>query len=176
MTLSLFALDDGSHSSISGGEISLTATQKGELAEMMFMANAVINGWHVFIPHGHAQMADMCLVRPSRRPLLVQVKTASRDIERPLDYAVNVGHGSSSKSAYQAGAFDVLAAYLPDRNEFVMWTLEDLKGRVRIRYSPERHRQPNNWALLDDVAQSLTNSGSGTADVRPPTVHLTTSL
>ena len=152
MTLSLFALDNGSHSSVSGSKISLTATQKGELAEMMFMASAVIKGWHVFIPHGHAQMADMCLVRPSRRPLLVQVKTASKDIERPADYAVNVGRGNSSKLAYKSGDFDVLAAFLPDRNEFVMWTLEDLQGRLRLRYSPERHRKPGNWNLLEEVS------------------------
>ena len=176
MTLSLFALEDAAHSTVSGGLTAMTATQKGELAEMLFMASAVINGWHVFIPHGHAQMADMCLVRQSCKPILVQVKTASKDPDRPSDYAVNVGRGNSGKVAYQAGDFDILAAYLPDRNEFVMWTLEDLQGRVRVRYSPKRHRQPGNWSLLNDVASSLTNSGPAPTDVPPPAVQMSTSL
>jgi hypothetical protein len=88
---------------------------------------------------------------------MVQVKTAYEDGQRG-SYSVNVGRGSSSKVAYQSGDFDVLAAYLPDRNQFVFWTLDDLQGRKKLRYDPTRHRQPGNWELLHAVAESLTHT------------------
>jgi hypothetical protein len=61
----------------------------------------------------------------------------------------------------------VLAAYLPDLNQFVFWTFDDISNRVSVRYDPNKHRKPGNWDLLNDVAESLTNSGHGTANVPP---------
>ena len=137
----------------------LSACRKGEIAEALFAASAMVMDFEVFTPKGHSQTADLCLVRSGCRPMTVQVKTAYFDGIRG-DYSVNLGRGLT-KEAYRTGDFDVLAAYLPDINQFVLWTLEDLKGRKKLRYSPERHRKPSNWELLDDVAQSLTISGIG---------------
>ena len=137
----------------------LSACRKGEIAEALFAASAMVMDFEVFTPKGHSQTADLCLVRSGCRPMTVQDKTAYFDGIRG-DYSVNLGRGLT-KEAYRTGDFDVLAAYLPDLNQFVLWTLEDLKGRKKLRYSPERHRKPSNWELLDDVAQSLTISGIG---------------
>lgn len=163
MTLSLFALDDGSHSSVSGSAI-LSACRKGELAETLFIAGAQMRDWEIFTPFGHAQTADLCLVRSGIRPITVQVKTGTVD-RGAYHVSVKRANRGQAPRPYAQGDFDVLAAYLPDRNQFVLWTFDDIRSRVSIRYSPERHRQPENWSLLDDVAQSLTNSGSGTTDV-----------
>ncbi len=136
-------------------EFDLSACRKGEISEQLFAVGAMVRDFEIFAPRGHSQTADLCIVRAGQRPLMVQVKTAYFDGVRG-EYSINVGRGRSSKSAYLKGDFDILAAYLPDRNQFVLWTLKDLKGRKKVRYSPERHRKPNNWELLDDVAQSLS--------------------
>jgi hypothetical protein len=133
----------------------LSACRKGELAETLFIAGAMVHDWEIFTPFGHAQTADLCLVRPGGRPITVQVKTATLDRGA---YHVSVKRSSrgGSPRPYIVGDFDVLAAYLPDRNEFVLWTFGDILGRVSVRYSPDKHRDPNNWHLLDEVAESLT--------------------
>ena len=168
MSEELFALSDSVHAPVTEDAMRvLSPCRKGELAETLFIAGAMVHDWEVFTPFGHAQTADLCLVRPGSRPITVQVKTGT--IDRGA-YHVSVKRGTRGINSrpYAVGDFDVLAAYLPDRNQFVLWTFEDICSRVSIRYSPERHRQPSNWELLDDVAQSLTISGGRTADVRPP--------
>ena len=135
-------------------EFDLSACRKGEISEQLFAVGAMVRDFEIFAPRGHSQTADLCIVKAGQRPLMVQVKTAYFDGVRG-EYSVNVGRGSVNKTAYRQGDFDILAAYLPDRNQFVLWTLEDLKGRKKVRYSPERHRKPSNWELLDDVAKSL---------------------
>jgi hypothetical protein len=150
-------------------EFDLSACRKGEISEQLFAVGAMVRDFEIFAPRGHSQTADLCIVKAGQRPLMVQVKTAYFDGVRG-EYSVNVGRGSVNKTAYRQGDFDILAAYLPDRNQFVLWTLEDLKGRKKVRYSPERHRKPSNWELLDDVAQSLTNSRGMTAPVPPPSL------
>jgi hypothetical protein len=137
----------------------MTATQtepsscrKGDMAEMLFAAGAIVHDWEIYMPFGHAQTTDVCLLRPWTTPIKVQVKTAWWDASHQ-SYAVFVRNGS--KQAYAFGDFDVLAAYLSDINQFVFWAFSDISGRQKIRYSPERHRKPSNWELLDDVAKSL---------------------
>jgi hypothetical protein len=136
-------------------EFDLSACRKGEISEQLFAVGAMVRDFEIFAPRGHSQTADLCIVRAGQRPLMVQVKTAYFDGVRG-EYSINVGRGGVNKTAYRQGDFDILAAYLPDRNQFVLWTLEDLKGRKKVRYSPERHRKPSNWELLDAIAESKT--------------------
>jgi hypothetical protein len=135
-------------------EFDLSACRKGEISEQLFAVGAMVRDFEIFAPRGHSQTADLCIIKAGQRPLMVQVKTAYFDGVRG-EYSINVGRGGVNKTAYRQGDFDILAAYLPDRNQFVLWTLEDLKGRKKVRYSPARHRKPSNWELLDDVAKSL---------------------
>ena len=153
MTQAIFALTDGKHSAVTEGSAPLSACQTGTVSEMFFCAEAGARGWDIYVPFGHAQTADVCIHRPPGKSVTVQVKTAGWD---QGSYAVMVSRGKSSKTAYVAGDFDVLAAYLPDVREFVFWTLKDLAGRKKLRYHPARHRQPGNWHLLDEVAESRT--------------------
>jgi hypothetical protein len=128
----------------------LSACRRGDVTETLFVAAALVNDWEVFLPFGHAQAADVCLVRPRCRPLMVQVKTAY--VSQEGQYSVKASRGAATaRLPYQAGDFDALAAYLPDRNQFVFWTLEDIRGRVTVRYNLATHRAPGNWDLLDDL-------------------------
>jgi hypothetical protein len=125
-----------------------TNCHTGAVSELLFCAQAGMRGWSVFTPVGHAHTVDVCLVKPGGRPIGVQVKTAhvSRD-----GYQFNASR-PMSKTAYIEGDFDVMAAWLPDIEEFVFWTLACIAGRKAVRYSPKRHRQPGNWDLLDTIA------------------------
>ena len=130
-----------------------SACAKGDMAEMLFAAGAIIRDWEIYWPFGHAQTTDVCLLKPLTSPLKVQVKTAWWD-DTERSYAVFLRR--KQMQTYARGDFDVLAAYLPDLNQFVLWSFEDIKKRKKIRYSPERHRKPSNWELLDAVAHSLS--------------------
>ena len=172
----LFALEDGIHAPITGGA-TLSACSKGEIAETLFIAGAMVHDWEIFTPFGHSQAADVVLTRSGVRPLGVQVKTGT--LVDSGAYVVTVKRGTTggmNARPYQQYDFDVLAAYLPDRNQFVFWTFDDIRSRVTVRYNPAKHRAPGNWDLLNNVAESLTNSGPETADVPPPTVQMSTSL
>ena len=142
-------------------EMDLSACRKGEIAEQLFAVGAMVRDYEIFTPKGHSQTADLCLVKSGQRPLMVQVKTAYVEGDRGGTYSINVSRGASSKAAYAHGDFDVLAAYLPDRNQFVLWTLADLQGRKKLRYHPDRHRSPNNWELLDQVAAMHSQESGG---------------
>jgi hypothetical protein len=174
VTQAIFAITDGIHAPITGSAVELSACRKGEIAETLFIAGAMVHDWEIFTPFGHAQTADVILTQDGVRPVAVQVKTATLDRGA---YHVSVKRATAGRNSrpYQAHDFDVLAAYLPDRNQFVFWTFDDIRSRVSVRYDPNRHRQPGNWELLDEVAESLTNSGLKTANVPRPTVQMSTS-
>ncbi len=153
---------------MTAAQTEMSACRKGDMAEMLFVAGAIVHDWEIYMPFGHAQTTDVCLLRPYTAPIKVQVKTAWWDASHQ-SYAVFVRRGAQAQT-YAQGDFDVLAAYLSDINQFVLWSFADISGRQKIRYSPERHRKPSNWELLDDVAQSLTNSRGMTALVPPPSL------
>jgi len=135
----------------------LSACRKGEIAETLFIAGALVQDWEVFTPFGHAQTADVLLTRSGVRPLAVQVKTGTID-RGAYHISVKRATGGHKARPYLAHDFDVLAAYLPDRNQFVFWAFDDIRSRISVRYSPERHRQPGNWQILEEIAQSLTST------------------
>ena len=130
--------------------MTMTNCQKGAYAEMLFCAQAGFRGWEVYMPIGHAQTADVCIFKPPGRPISVQVKMATWD-EHKGSYIFTSSRGKSSKIAYEAGDFDVIAAWLPDLEQFVLWRFDEIRERKRIRYSPKRHRQPGNWQLLEQL-------------------------
>jgi hypothetical protein len=162
----LFALEAGLHAPITGGAV-LSACRKGEISESLFIVGAQVHDWEIFTPFGHAQTTDVMLTRAGVRPIAVQVKTATLD-RGAYHVSVKRATGGQKARPYQVHDFDVLAAYLPDRNQFVFWTFDDISNRVSVRYDPNKHRKPGNWDLLNDVAESLTNSGPRTANVPRP--------
>lgn len=154
MTQQLFAICDGIHAPVTDSAVmAMSKCRKGDLSEALFVAGCIVHDWETFKAFGHDHTADWVLVRGMYR-LKAQVKTASTDRG---DYLISAKRGRTGNCrAYAHGDFDVLAAYLPDRNQFVFWSFEDICSRQNIRYHPERHRQPGNWDLLDVVAASLS--------------------
>jgi hypothetical protein len=152
VTQAIFAITDGIHAPITGSAVELSACRKGEIAETLFIAGAMVHDWEIFTPFGHAQTADLCLVRSGVRPIMVQVKTARRNSVYPKNYQISCCR--TSGAPYQPGDFDVLAAYLPDLNQFVLYSMQDLNGRAAMSYNPgaDHHRNPSNWELLEQVA------------------------
>jgi hypothetical protein len=158
-------LEEGISAPITGGA-TLSACRKGEISETLFIAGAMVHDWEIFTPFGHAQTADVMLTRANVRPIAVQVKTATLD-RGAYHVSVKRATGGLKARPYQEHDFDVLAAYLPDLNQFVFWTFDDISSRLSVRYDPNKHRRPGNWELLNEVAISLTNFEPRTANVPP---------
>ena len=112
MSEELFALCDGIHAPVTDGALRvLSPCRKGELAETLFIAGAMVQDWEVFTPFGHAQTADLCLVRCGLRPILVQVKTGTID-RGAYHVSVKRSNQGGNPRPYVVGDFDVLAANL----------------------------------------------------------------
>jgi hypothetical protein len=106
----------------------------------------------VLIPIGPTGSTVDVWIVVNSRPVSVQVKRAW--ITKGGRYSVRAarrGTKNIPEKVYKAGDFDILAAYLPDRNQFVLWRFDEIKQRKKISYTPRLHRQPDNWDLLDTV-------------------------
>ena len=132
----------------------MTNREKGTHAELIFCAEATALGYNVLIPMGPtSSTVDVWIVANGNRPISVQVKRAWVSNKRNL-YSVKAarrGTRDKPESAYKAGDFDILAAYLPDLNKFVLWRFDEIADRKKISYTPRLHRQPDNWEILDTV-------------------------
>lgn len=130
----------------------MTSCEKGTHAELLFCAEATARRFNVLMPMGTtSSTVDVWIVQHLGRPVSVQVKRAWLDPVRKI-YQVKVSRrGTRQKKGvkYKAGDFDILAAYLPDVNQFVLWNFDEIKMRGKISYTPRRHRAPGNWELLE---------------------------
>ena len=131
----------------------LSARDKGAHAELLFCAEAGARGYTIFTPLVGSPKADVCIKMGQGPYVGIQVKRACLNTQADGFYKV---HTSARQKKYSTGDFDVLAAYLPDRNVFVFWRLEEVSQYGQISYSPGRHRDPDNWGLLDAIAESST--------------------
>jgi len=128
----------------------MTDCEKGTSAEVRFNIEADGRGWKVYVPLGHAHATDIVILRPKKRPACIQIKTATYYPRRDA-YGVSTSRGSKNKKIYARGDFQILAAWLPDRQKFVFWRFDEIRKRKKINYTPRLHRQPDNWDLLDTV-------------------------
>lgn len=130
----------------------MTNCEKGTHAELLFCAEATSRKFNVLIPMGPtSSTVDVWVAPVAGRPISVQVKRAWIDVKRRL-YQVKVSRRGTRKkkqAKYKVGDFDILAAYLPDVNQFVLWKFKEIKKRSKISYTPRLHRQPGNWELLE---------------------------
>ena len=174
MSNAVFALEDGQHSEVTQGCAAVdfkSNDYKGKVSEAAFAYQAVLRGWDV-IDAGGAPDYDRIVKRPYTRAVLVQVKRAYRDKDRAL-YIVNCSKSrkdARGRQQYSSTAFDVLAVHLADIDRWVFYTRAEIGNRVCACYIlPEDRknktsviamtaRDPDNWDLLHDVAESLTNT------------------
>jgi len=188
----LFAVEDGGHARVADGAFVMSSARAGDDSELAFERAALKRGWRVCSPRGIAEEFDYIVKRKGGRPVVVQVKRAAMQHNKESNYNIRccktrgprASAGVSARRVpYEAEAFDVLAAHLPDLDKFVFFTLGEINGRTSVGYTPPDRRQnqrqqravaarnPDNWELLDDVAESLTLSGPTPANVLPPSPY-----
>ena len=129
-----------------------TACTTGDLSESIFASESLRRGYWVYTSNGHARPADAIVVRPPLRPITVQIKTATIYTDRDSVYGVMSSRGrGAAKTAYLFGDLDILAAWVPDIEQFVFGRFDEIADRKKICYSPRLHRQPDNWDLFETV-------------------------
>lgn len=138
--------------------------RRSKTAELLFCLKAVELGYDVKWMQGQCKGYDIILERRGMRPMFVQVKSTGPQAGRSDYFIRNCTEGV----IYDAAAYDVLAVHLYDRNEWVFYTRSELGNRTSTSYMPAEFRQyaarnracnardPNNWSILDEVAESLT--------------------
>jgi len=169
----------------------LQAVPKGTIVERRFEIEALERGYEVATHSGGGKDFDYIVRLPGGRPVVVQVKTAVWD-EKLGRYKIE---NSSKGKLYSADAYDVLAVYLPDRKQWLLYARAELGNRLTTTYTPPdlrrqlrksrygahgemvADREPDNWDLLYQIAapysqESLTPK---TTDVPPLTVQMSKS-
>jgi hypothetical protein len=159
----LFAVDEF-QSSPDVDEDAPRNCEAGSIAEAEFLVRAQRNGWHCYIPFGHATTADVILFRPFGRPVTVQIKKGVYQDKGSGSWKIMVGAGKPSCAVnpkdygkryrvYQRGEFDVLAMWVQEKECLVFWTLNELveRGMSCVRWYAGN--ACNNWQVVDQVAE-----------------------
>jgi hypothetical protein len=182
MTQAVLAIPDSDIAPVTdGGVIDLNTCELGNISEMKFEIEACARGWLVASPRGRSRDFDCIVKRQNTRPVTIQIKRARKKLDHSYLFNTSRGLGKTGRRVlYSQSAFDVLAVHLVDIDKWIFYSREEIGTRQGITYTlPElrknapypgatRARNVDNWSLIDDVAQSLINSGSGTANVPPP--------
>jgi PD-(D/E)XK nuclease superfamily protein len=131
--------------------------QRGEWAEMVFMARATELGLQVSKPWGESRSYDFVVGCPGHF-VAVQVKSTIEDLGGRYLCTVR---GSHSR-LYQRGDFDFLAAYVIFENAWYIIPLEEFLGKQHVSLYPnlekgdyEIYREA--WKLLDPAPDSGGN-------------------
>ena len=135
----------------------------GTKAEIAFGFEAAKRGFSIWLPWGHAYKADVIVWKYPSPPLLVQVKTATKN-----DYGWRALAGAAKPSCaqnpndygprymrYQQGDFHVLAMYVPEVHGFRLYTINEVvSGPTGLLW--KQGHLINNWNLLDMLSKELT--------------------
>ena len=131
----------------------------GTLAEMIVATEAMKRGYSVFFPVGHAHKADLILWRPPFSPVTVQVKKATWQKGGAFKFMIGSGKPSCAVSEkdyglrytpYKKGDFDVICAYIQERDDFVFYRLNEIAGKSSIRWRPDNGQRVNNWEDIEE--------------------------
>jgi hypothetical protein len=138
--------------------------ESGSIAEAEFLVRAQRNGWHCYVPFGHATKADVIVFRPFGRPVTVQIKKGVFQGKGNGSWKIMAGSGKPSCAAnpkdygkrytlYQRGEFDVLAMWVQEKECFVFWTLDELVERNVSCVRWYVGNACNNWQMVDEMAE-----------------------
>ena len=126
--------------------------ERGEWAEIIFMARAIKHGIAISKPWGDSRSYDFVVGRPGRS-FAVQVKCTTFEIPTGAnkDYVCNITSGRP----YSRGSFDFLAAYLVSEDAWYIVPEEDVLGKKSISLATncfearyEEYREA--WHSLED--------------------------
>ena len=171
----LFAVEDGEHSPVTEDAAiehpsKKDLTRKGAIVERLFEIAALERGYEVAANIGGGKDFDYIIKAPEGRPIVVQIKTGW---VHPVRGHYDIHNGTNS-GIYSLSAYDVLAVYLPDRKQWLFFSRRELGSRCKTSYTPREarsqtrksrngahgetvaDRDPDNWELLDALAESPT--------------------
>ena len=167
MSQPLFAIMDGEHSPATTAAW-LVSNGDNDASEFEFCKQASLRGWKVV--HGGARESDYDVIvrRPDGPAIFVQVKGALLPMVGS-HYQIQCRRNAKGggKRAYGPHAFHVLAFHMIDADKWVFYTRPQLGNRTlttyalpefrknKVRKSAPDARDPDNWELLDEVAQSF---------------------
>lgn len=135
----------------------------GAYAEMKFCTAAIEQGFEIFTPFSHATKTDVIIMRPSKKPIRVQIKKATYQKKKSLhckdSWKFMIGSGRPSCAnnlndyglryqKYQEGDFDILAAYVFERDSFYFFNLSAISGLSSKRI--DENSSSNNWEIFDE--------------------------
>jgi hypothetical protein len=134
----------------------------GAYAEMRFCGMALSHGFEVFLPFSHSTKTDVILLSLDSDPIRVQVKKATfqkKNQSHHIDsWKFMVGSGRPSCAAnpndygvryrkYALNDFDILAAYILERDVFAFYKLTDIQGLSSYRW--DATKTANNWEIFN---------------------------
>lgn len=140
------------------------------ITQRMFEAAALGRGYQIATNIECGEEFDVIVRMPTCRPVVVQIKAGAPDRRNPGCYTVR---NCTRRGTYSPTAYDVLAVFLADRNQWVFYTRAELGNRSGTTYTAPDSRKmtrkkrskrygetvadraPDNWELLDQVAESL---------------------
>ena len=134
----------------------------GAFAEMKFCCEAISNGYEVFLPMSHSTKTDVVLLGANTLPIRIQVKKATYQKREKASHLESwkfmVGSGRPSCAAnpqdygiryrkYEDNDFDVLAAYILEKDVFAFYHLEEISGLSSCRWDIGKRK--NNWDIFE---------------------------
>lgn len=179
----LFAATDGDHSTVTEGGIIVPADAaevrhqkaeemiRGDIAEYRCAIELTLRGYSCTVVGGNCKGYDIIADRDDIRPQFVQVKHGFL-IDEPTQqrYRIrNSTHAGQGHRVYSANAYDILAFYMWDRDEWLIYGRAEIGCRTSASYVPPNlrrrpgrsigphgdsmsDRHPNNWELFDQLA------------------------
>ena len=169
----LLAMPDSDLAPVTEGALVEVAPKKDDLrtsaiVQRLFEIAAFRQGYQIAVNAEEGGRDFDAIVRlPGGRPIVIQIKTAWWS-PKQSHYAIK--NKSNSHGVYSAEAYDVLAVYLPDRNQWLFYTRSELGNRGATCYMPREFRKkapattygihgetmddrdPDNWDLLYRIA------------------------
>ncbi len=139
-----------------GGSAIKNCKERGEWAELCFMAKAAGHGLRVSKPYGDSASYDVGVERDGRI-LRVQVKSTlyrRRGIE---SYSLNV-HGPR-RQLYKKGSVDFFAVYLIPRDTWYILPFAAMGGNFSLHFTPGGKR--GKWEDYREAWELLGGSGPG---------------
>jgi len=161
MTENLFDLSEYTKDPILSNSSSATC-DVGSFAEMRFCTLAVQKGYEVFLPFCHSTKSDVIVNSIFSRPIRIQIKKATYQKKERNNHADNwkfmIGSGRPSCARnpkdygiryrkYEKNEFDILAAYILERDVFVFYELDEICGASSCRWNEQM--KFNNWDIFD---------------------------
>ncbi len=177
----LFAVTDGEHSEVTEGGTVVPPSnvdrcdekaeerKRGDIAEYLCAIELTRRGYTCNVMGSGCKGFDVIADRSDIRPQFVQVKHGFYS-ERGYYSIFN----NKAGRLYGANAYDFLAFYMWDREQWVIYSRAELGNRLVTSYTPPEtrqrarksttgiaDRQPNNWELFDQLAMANSQESVG---------------